>query len=111
MAQPSHRITGRRSQARGFATQRRMLDAAEDLFTRSGYEGASMADVAGRAGVGVGTLYHHYTLLPEVTGSGERDAARTAGAESVGTPSPDVLAGCKVEGDTTDGGNTSGSSL
>ncbi len=47
-------------QARGLATQVRLLRAAEAFFTRRGYDGTSMSDIAGRAGVGVGTLYHHF---------------------------------------------------
>jgi AcrR family transcriptional regulator len=49
-----------RPQARGVATRRRVLSAAESLFSRRGYEATGMADVAGRAGIGVGTLYHHF---------------------------------------------------
>jgi AcrR family transcriptional regulator len=51
----------RGTQARGLATRARLLDAAEALFTRLGYDGTAIGDVAGQAGVGVGTLYHHFT--------------------------------------------------
>ena len=51
---------GRRLQARGRATRERLLRAAEDLFARQGYAGTSIGDVAERAGVGVGTVYHHF---------------------------------------------------
>jgi AcrR family transcriptional regulator len=51
---------GRRGQARGRATRERLLRAAEELFTRQGYVGTSIGDVAERAGVGVGTVYHHF---------------------------------------------------
>jgi AcrR family transcriptional regulator len=50
----------RGAQARGRATRANLLKVAEELFTRLGYEGTSMGDVARRAGVGVGTLYHHF---------------------------------------------------
>jgi TetR/AcrR family transcriptional repressor of nem operon len=50
----------RGSQPRGRATRQKLLDAAEYLFTRAGYDGTSIGDVARRAGVGVGTLYHHF---------------------------------------------------
>jgi AcrR family transcriptional regulator len=50
----------RRPQARGLATRARCLAAAETLFTRRGFGETSVADVAERAGVGVGTLYHHF---------------------------------------------------
>jgi len=51
---------GRRLQARGAATRRRLLASAEELFTRHGFDGTSIGDVARRAGVGVGTVYHHF---------------------------------------------------
>jgi AcrR family transcriptional regulator len=57
---PVVRLERARSQARGVATRRRVLAAAESLFSRRGYEASSMADVAEKAGVGVGTLYHHF---------------------------------------------------
>ena len=50
----------RGSQARGRVTREKLLDSAELLFTRNGYDGTSMGDVARRAGCGVGTLYHHF---------------------------------------------------
>ena len=71
----------RRPQARGVATRGRLLAAAEELFTRRGYAGTSMADVAARAGVGVGTVYHHFPekralLLELVDAWGERMGGR-----------------------------------
>jgi AcrR family transcriptional regulator len=50
-----------RGQARGRATRARLLDAAQDLFCRHGYEGTSIGDVADAAGTGVGTVYHHFS--------------------------------------------------
>lgn len=50
----------RRPQARGRITRQRVLRAAEQLFTRRGYAATTVADIAERAGVGVGTLYHHF---------------------------------------------------
>src|SRR5258705_1286631 len=54
------RLERARPQARGVATRRRVLAAAEALFARRGYEATGMADVAERARIGVGTLYHHF---------------------------------------------------
>jgi AcrR family transcriptional regulator len=51
----------RRSQPRGAATRERLLAAANGLFAERGYEGTSIGDVARQAGVGVGTVYHHFT--------------------------------------------------
>jgi AcrR family transcriptional regulator len=61
-----------------------VLRAAEDLFVRQGYDGTSIADIAGRARVGVGTLYHHFEdkrevllELIDVWGDRESTARRT----------------------------------
>jgi AcrR family transcriptional regulator len=50
----------RRPQARGLATRTRVLDAARELFIANGYERSSVGQIAERADVGVGTLYHHF---------------------------------------------------
>jgi AcrR family transcriptional regulator len=47
-------------QARGIATRARMLEAARELFSRHGYAAVSRADVARRAGCGMGTAYYHF---------------------------------------------------
>ena len=59
-AQNAPHKQGRRGQARGRVTRARVLDAAEDLFTRQGYDGTSMSDVSHSARIGVGTVYHHF---------------------------------------------------
>src|SRR5262245_5345188 len=74
------RLERARPQARGVATRRRVLLAAEALFARRGYEASSMADVAERAQVGVGTLYHHFPdkralLLALIDDWGDRELA------------------------------------
>ena len=74
----------RRTQARGVVTRQRLLASAEELFTRRGYAGTTMADVAARAGVGVGTVYHHFPekralLLELIDAWGERLSARRGG--------------------------------
>ena len=71
----------RRPQARGIATRERLLRAAEDLFSKRGYDATSMADVADRTGVGVGTLYHHFPdkralLLALIDAWSDRELAR-----------------------------------
>jgi AcrR family transcriptional regulator len=71
----------RRPRARGRITRARLLRAAEELFTRSGFAGTSVGDVADRAGVGVGTVYHHFPdkrsmLLELIDDWGDRVAAR-----------------------------------
>lgn len=79
------RLSRVRPQARGLATRRRVLSAAEHLFTRRGFDQTSMADVAARAGVGVGTLYHHFAdkralLLALIDDWSERELAKGRGA-------------------------------
>jgi AcrR family transcriptional regulator len=74
------RLERSRPQARGVVTRRRVLSAAESLFARRGYEATGMADVAERAGVGVGTLYHHFPdkralLLALIDDWGDRELA------------------------------------
>lgn len=41
--------------------QQRLLDAALELFAEQGLEGASTANIAKRAGVANGTLFHHFS--------------------------------------------------
>lgn len=50
----------RRRQPRGRLTRARVLRAAERLFTRHGFAETTVSDVALRAGVAVGTVYHHF---------------------------------------------------
>jgi AcrR family transcriptional regulator len=81
MSQPVRVLARRRPQSRGVVTRRRLLESAEALFARAGYDGASMADVAERAGTGVGTLYHHFPdkralLLALIDDWGDRELAR-----------------------------------
>ncbi|WP_171177074.1 TetR/AcrR family transcriptional regulator [Ruegeria sp. HKCCD8929] len=44
---------------RSLQTRARILDAAEILFAERGFEGASIRDIAARAGVQVGLVHHH----------------------------------------------------
>lgn len=78
----------RRQQARGLATRARLLEAAEDLFTRQGFDGASIGDVAERAGVGVGTVYHHFPdkraiLIQLIEDWGDRLEEQAAGEQEL----------------------------
>lgn len=45
---------------RGDQTRERILDAAEDVFGRRGYHGASIVEITRQAGVGLGTFYVHF---------------------------------------------------
>lgn len=42
------------------AARELILDAGEGVFAERGFTGASMAEIADRAGVAVGTLYNHF---------------------------------------------------
>ncbi|AMY20872.1 MULTISPECIES: TetR/AcrR family transcriptional regulator [Nocardiaceae] len=41
-------------------TQRRLLDAAQDVFAESGFLNANISDIVERAGSSTGSLYHHF---------------------------------------------------
>jgi AcrR family transcriptional regulator len=62
MAEPQTRKPGSSSWqwGRTAQTQRALLDAAREVFTRQGFADASIADVVERAGSSVGSLYHHF---------------------------------------------------
>jgi len=81
-------------QTRGQRTQDALLDAAEELFAERGSEAVPVNEVAERAGVSVGALYHHFrdkkalllalyermTREFEATGRDALDPARWQGA-------------------------------
>jgi AcrR family transcriptional regulator len=81
LAKTLRRPARRRPQARGVATRRRLLAAAEQRFGAQGYEATAMNEIAETAGVGVGTLYHHFPdkralLLALIDDWGDRELAR-----------------------------------
>lgn len=45
---------------RGQATQRKLLEAAEDVFAELGYHEASIVKITERAGIGLGTFYLYF---------------------------------------------------
>ncbi len=47
-------------QSRSEVTYRRLLKAAEECFSRRGYEAVSVADICEQAGVTKGAFYHHF---------------------------------------------------
>ncbi|MEX1154949.1 TetR/AcrR family transcriptional regulator, partial [Parvibaculum sp.] len=46
--------------------RRRILEAALGLFSEEGFHGASMASLAKRAGIPVGTIYRHFAGKEEL---------------------------------------------
>lgn len=61
-------------EAKSERSRRQVLDAALHLFSHNGYGATSVRDIAGRAGVSIGNVYHHFpdkeaifnTLLDEL---------------------------------------------
>ena len=49
-----------RQQLRTRKTQARLLDAAEEVFVRDGYEAAQLDEIAARAGRSKGAVYTHF---------------------------------------------------
>jgi len=47
-------------QARGQKTRSKILEAAVDCFSRSGYEATGVAEICAAAGVTKGAFYHHF---------------------------------------------------
>lgn len=47
-------------QPRGDETRARILDAAAECFTRSGYDATSVAEICARARASKGAFYHHF---------------------------------------------------
>jgi AcrR family transcriptional regulator len=58
--------TGRTRRAASEATQRRILDAALDLFADRSFDGASTRDIAERAGVSQPSLAYHFHSKDEL---------------------------------------------
>jgi AcrR family transcriptional regulator len=59
VAKPSHNAR-RKQEDRARVTVAALLAAAQTLFGRSGYDATALDDIAARAGVTKGALYHHY---------------------------------------------------
>lgn len=51
---------------RGRRTRRRLLDAAEEVFSESGFHDASITRIVERAGVAQGTFYVHFRSKQEI---------------------------------------------
>ena len=102
---------------RAASTRSALLAAARDVFAASGFAEASIADVVGKAGASVGSLYHHFGGKAELylalfedyqTGQEARAAAAVREARSNGehdslelfvVGSKSYLAGCWAERD------------
>lgn len=85
--------------ARAAGTRTALLAAAREVFAASGFAEASIADVVGRAGASVGSLYHHfggkaelYLALFEEYQSGQETRAARAVREARAAGESDPLA-------------------
>lgn len=58
-SQPSEIKRKRALSARAQATRLRVFDAAEKVFAKRGFDGATIREIAGEAGEPVGTIHHH----------------------------------------------------
>lgn len=75
-------------QASTAATRQRIVEAAAALHAERGIAATSMKDIAARADVGAGTLYHHFPVYDDVVRAcGAHMRART------GPPEPTIFAG------------------
>lgn len=97
----------RASAAAAAQTAQNILNAATELFTDNGFAAVSIDDVADRAGVTRGAIYHHYRSKPGLfTATAEHLQAKVAQtvaaeAEAAGEdPEGQLRAGCHAFLDT-----------
>lgn len=86
-------VPPRRTQAeRSSTTRRALLDAARDLFTEHGFIGTGREQIAARAGVTRGALYHHFAskeaLFRAVVEEIEADLAEQVAAAGLRSDDP-----------------------
>jgi AcrR family transcriptional regulator len=60
MSQTGTTNSGSRRWAKTGDTQRRILDAATDVFGTRGFSAATIADVVDGSGASIGSIYHHF---------------------------------------------------
>jgi AcrR family transcriptional regulator len=53
-------------QTRSIETRSKILKAAQDLFSKSGYESASVSEICRLAGISKGAFYHHFPTKQSV---------------------------------------------
>jgi TetR/AcrR family tetracycline transcriptional repressor len=63
-------ITGTSKRRRGIVTSERILDQAEVLIERLGYDGLRLRDIADPIGVQVPSIYAHYEARDAVVAGG-----------------------------------------
>src|SRR5712691_8854800 len=70
------------------ATHRRIVDACFALHLQKGVAGTTLRDIAVRADVGIGTLYHHFATYEDVVG-----ACGVHAMSLMKPPQPDIFDG------------------
>lgn len=97
--EPQRKQRQRAPSKRALASRARILDSAERVFARGGFDGATMRDIAAEAAVPVGLVSHHggtkEELFAEVVArrAGELSAARLGAlAEVKAIAAPDTAA-------------------
>ena len=87
-------VSGRRTQAeRRAATRAALLEAARELFAVHGIAATANDDIAARAGVTRGALYHHFESKAAVAAAviGELDRELVRGAIAAASRGPSAL--------------------
>jgi len=59
-------VSETKKRKRGSATARTILDAAAELFARSGYDGISIREIAQKAGIKESSIYNHFHSKSEI---------------------------------------------
>ena len=77
----------RRAETAG-ETRRRLVDATFALHVEQGISATTMTDIAGRAGVSVGTVYHHFPTYQDAVAACAQHVD-----ESLPLPAADIFAG------------------
>lgn len=73
-------------------TRRALLEAAVECLLELGYQKATLAAIAGRAGVTTGAVQHHFQTRSELLQAAIEEYLFTAGAIPLGTHGQDSLA-------------------
>lgn len=89
MASAAEPRAGRRPKVdeSGVATRERLLAAAVDACVERGVDGATVADIAGRAGVSAPAIYNHFGGREELLVAAGRAALAQLGRRGGGRPS------------------------
>lgn len=96
----------------GMATQDRLIESTQELLWERGYVGTSPKAIQQRAGVGQGSMYHHFDGKPDLAAAALRRSAeqmRAVAAADLAGPGTaydrvaaylrrerDVLRGCRI---------------